>query len=349
MLKNIILNTYSQIDILSSYMLIRREDINSSIRYGYKLLNTYRNEKIPSLSFKQFGNKIITKDFGDLAWSGDIFQIVGKVLGLNSNNNKDFIKICEHIICRFRKDNKVIKIRPEFNNVSSNVHKRSTVSIEIQERKPSINDYLYYYKQGITPEQFRTHIKVVNKFWINNKISSYYYTKNNPCFCYTVLGNNKYKLYFPFRDKHSNESRFITNNKSPVECLDKIKYSNLTLLVKSYKDKLLIERLLKDNNFNSFQVFSLSSEVVKIKDDILNILRKYTKSHFIFNLLDNDNTGKLNMIDMDNRYNFINIIFTQYGKDIYKDPTDMCSDIGYDETNNYFKKYIKNKIRKWTI
>jgi len=39
------------------------------------------------------------KDFGDDAYSGDCFEIVGKLNGLNCSNSKDFVEILQTINC----------------------------------------------------------------------------------------------------------------------------------------------------------------------------------------------------------------------------------------------------------
>lgn len=340
-----------QIKILASYFFLNERDIEISIQSGYKCFNTYRNEKIPSLSFKNYNGKIIAKDFGDDKFSGDVFQIVGAILCLNCNKNIDFIKICEHIINRFRNNEKgkvVITIGNYNSSLSSpNGDINKSTIIEILPRNHNSLDYNIFMKQGITEQQIRDNITVVNKYWINGKENAYRYSVKDPCYAYNVMYNNKYKLYFPLRNRDSKYSKFLTNNKIEIECLDKIKHSDITIFTKAFKDKLLLERLCKDTNINNIQIFSLTSEVVKFKKDILDLVKKYTRSKIIINMLDNDNVGKTKMIEMSEQHYFYNIIATIHSYIFAKDLTDLCKLIGYDKVKNYFNIWIKPEIIKW--
>jgi len=90
---------YNQEALFSIYFNISIEDINwSTLSNSNKLINPLRSEKNPSLSFKWFGDRLFSRDWGDITYNGDIFTICGNILGKNPNNGDDFIFICNDIL-----------------------------------------------------------------------------------------------------------------------------------------------------------------------------------------------------------------------------------------------------------
>lgn len=333
-LKSWIIANIDQRIIFSKYLNIHLDDINNSIVNHIKICNNYRNETHPSLSFRYYGEKLISRDFGDSRFSGDVFEVVGYITNNDFRNKYGFVDICEHIIKTCSSEtNMFYTIKKE---EQKELNKKDTI-IEYVIRTPTNRNYDFYKQFGITEEYFNKNIDVVDSYYINNKFSSYKYSNTDPCYAYRV-NPNKTKLYFPFRTKCN--TRFITNNRVIIENLDKLSDKDYTIIIKSIKDKILFDRILNEKGITNIQVLSSASETVKITKQLYKILLKHTNSRKIYSLFDSDNTGITNMKHLEETLGIIPIYFTLgYNS---KDPTDMCKQYGYNKVFNHFDIIFKN-------
>ncbi|MDR0505915.1 MAG: toprim domain-containing protein [Dysgonamonadaceae bacterium] len=154
------------------------------------------------------------KDFGNDTFSGDCFDIVGKIKGLDCNNSKEFIEILQTI-------NRDVSLGIDENDTSF------VVSVSMPENKPkkqventlnpapkkakphsivsqsfSARELSFWGQYGITPELLKTY-KVVSlrEFKSENsegKPFTFYSTDNEPMFGYQ--GKRHIKIYRPFSD-----------------------------------------------------------------------------------------------------------------------------------------------------
>lgn len=334
LIKDYILDNIDQILIYSYYLHIPKEDIQYNIlNANEKLCNPLRNDKHPSLSFKYYGNKLICKDFGDSRFRGDIFEIVGYVLNKNCRNSEDFVYICNDIILNCQSN---FKQNLEINNYEQELISKETLEIDIDIRHPNRLDYIYWELYGIKKENINTKVFVCDRYRLNGWQTPYRYSGSDPCYAYLV-NPNRYKLYFPYRNKQNR--KFITNNRSPIECLHEIRYIDYICLIKGYKDKILLEQMCKEKGINNILFLPAASETVRLTDDIYNILKRYCLSGKIYTIFDTDSVGIESAKHLQDQYNTIPIYFTSNYKS--KDPSDMVKDYNYKKVFTHFDNVLK--------
>lgn len=333
-IKDYILELIDQTLIFSKYLGISQYDIKQVINNpNDKICNPLRDDKHPSLSFKWYGNKLIAKDFADGRFRGDVFQIAGYVLNKNSNNTEDFIYICNDIILRCSKN---IKNNIENTRLENEKLNKHNLSIKFDIRHPNKVDYIYWETYGIKKYNINNKVFVVDRYWLDDWRTPYRYSTVDPCYAYLV-NPDKYKLYFPRRNKH--EFKFITNNKCPIECLNQLRYVNYIVLIKGYKDKILLEQICNEKNINDILFLTVASETVDIPKDIFNLLLSYSKSGNIYTMFDTDAVGIKSAQNLQKEYDTIPIYFTNTFKS--KDPSDMVKDYSYSKVFTHFDNVLK--------
>lgn len=330
--KDFILSKIDQRYIYHIYLGIDIEDINLCLtRNNHKVHNPLRVDKNPSLSFKYYGSKLILRDFADIRFRGDVFEIVGYVLNKNCRKPSDFQDICDDILykCRNHINNNITVDINEHKVVSS-----GNFTIDIDVRPLNMSDIKYFAEQGLLKDTVEEFIIPVSEYYLNGNRAKYRYRQSDPCYAY-YLGRGKFKLYFPYRDKK--DIKFITNNRFPIECFSKIGHYDYIILTKAYKDNCLIKQFLRELNISNIQCLPISGETVRLNDDILKVLR------------DRNPKGIITLFDMDE----VGIESTKYYQDNYgtipwyfalkhggKDPTGMVKKVGYKTTINHFKQLI---------
>lgn len=335
-IRDYILETLDQTLIFSKYLNIPQSDILQNLHYDCnKLCNPLRNDKHPSLSFKYYGNKLICKDFADYRFRGDVFEIVGYILGKNCRDTEDFLYICNDIILRCSKNViSNLKLKQE----EAPYIKNSNLDISFDIRKPNKIDFMYWERYGIRRENIGVKMFVVDRYRLNDWQSPYRYSGSDPCYVYNV-NPNKYKLYFPYRNKH--DTKFITNNRCPIECLHHIKSYNYICLIKGYKDKILLEQMCEDKGVTDILFLSTASETINLPKDIYSLLVSYSNSGKIFTMFDTDSTGIKSAKTLQDEYGIIPLYFTLNYKS--KDPSDFVKDYSYSKALIQFDNVL-NKI-----
>lgn len=318
--------------IYSIYFGIGTEHINwSTISGRNKLNNPLRDDYNGSLTFKWFGDRLFARDWGDFNYNGDVFKVVGFILGKNSNNPNDFVDICENILESYRK-NKVIlsskrkvKLLESFSDITK---------IEIRARNLSNYDYKTYNKFGICNKQVDKYVTAVHRFYINDIQTGYKFSNLDPCYKY-VVNRDFTKLYFPYRKKQSGNPRFITNNILTLDDINTIRHCDDIILCKSIKDKMLLEQFIDKLSIKSIDIKVLSSESNILQDPIVKILNKYAKRN-IFTMSDIDDVGIKQMNQFKDTYGYIPLYFNTNAKD----PTDYVMKFGYEKGLQSFKENI---------
>lgn len=313
-LKDYILDKLDQASIFARYLNISESDIKDCVIYKSKIKSPFRDDPDPSLSFKYFKEKLVCRDFGDIYYSGDIFEIVAKLLDKDVRNAEDFIFVCKHII---NTDAHGFKAKPKD---KTNLIEDPT-KITIISRNFNGRDFKFFWKCFIDREIVIKNYIPVKTYSINDISSRYYSSAEDPCYAY-VNNPNCYKLYFPFRGK--NEKRFISNNKIPIELLNTLRVTNYKILIKANKDKLLMEYVCSLLNITDIQFLAVSSESARLKPDIVALLKKYTRKG-IYTMFDLDKCGFESAFLYKHEYGFENIFMGDDSS--LKDPTDLVSSI----------------------
>ena len=313
-LKDYILENIDQVLIFSRYLDISEDDIKYSINFKCKLRSPTRTDPDPSLSFKYYGNKLICTDFGDVNLRGDVFEIVGNYLNLNCRNAKDFITICTHII-NSTSSTSAIKVLDN----TSLITDPTTISIET--RNFHERDYRYFWQYNIDREIVSNNYFAVARYCINDVYSTYKFTADDPCYAY-VNNPNSLKLYFPFRGKSG--KRFISNNKIPIEVLNTLRVRDYTILIKAFKDKLLMDFVCSMLGITNVQFLPVASESTRLPANLIILLDKHTAKR-IFTMFDIDKCGIESAEFYKTNYGISNIMI---GQDYTtKDPTDLIKKI----------------------
>ena len=333
-LKDYIKQQYSDELIFSLYLEVDIEDILYCLqKRTNKIVNHFRGEQDASLSFIRYGDKVVARDWGDIRFRGDIFEIAGVVLGLNCNDKMSFIKICYDIIDRCSHANKP-DLKKEYVKEQQLIANRN-FDIEVIARRPNRFDYQYFSDYGTVRKIVDNAIIVVDRYKIDDRMSPYKYGIFDPCYCYIVNPNGKKKLYFPNRKKGGELPRFLTNNKISVENIDlHTTYKSVGLITKSQKDRFLLERIIKYIRLDDkIGVIVSSSENIAFEKPILEHLTKvYDK---LYTLFDNDLAG----IEAGKRF------YKDYGFEpklvgsmyVTKDISDFYKKYGFDKTIREFK------------
>lgn len=333
LIKDYILDNIDQTLIYSYYLGILPEDIQYNIFHpNEKIRNPLRNDHNPSLSFKYYGNKLICKDFGDSRFRGDVFEIVGYVLNKNCRNSDDFVYICNDIIlnCNSNFKQNIVNV-----NCEQELINKDALQIDIDVRNPNRMDYIYWEMYGIKKENINTKFFICDRYRLNGWQTPYRYSGSDPCYAY-VVNPNRYKLYFPYRNKHNR--KFITNNRSPIECLHEIRYIDYICLIKGFKDKILLDQMCREKGVNNILFLPAASETINLPQDIYDILKRYSTSGKIFTIFDTDAVGIESAKQLQSQYNTIPIYFTSNYKS--KDPSDMVKDYNYNKVFTHFDNVL---------
>lgn len=318
-------------DIFAYYLGISVNDISYCLDdRSNKINNPLRDDKNPSLGFmySQSG-KLRMKDFANDLYSGDIYDLVGFLYGLNSNNSKDFIQICSLIIEHVYYKHFNYNIPTIINKIPIN---KTIKTIDIIKRDFTKEDLNYW--KYIPIEILKYFIIPVEKLYINDYLN-YNYKRSNPCYAYPLgIKNNIniYKIYCPFEVK---ERKFRTNNIGVFDSLERdFTESDTLIITKSYKDKLYWKYLLL--LASSFPigcipaVVSFSSEGILLSKDIAFELSKLY-DRIIINC-DFDKVGIQSMFYHTMCYNYE--VFT-FGRSIEKI-----------DFNEFEKKHFIEKVSK---
>lgn len=285
-IRDFILNNYSQVELFSKYMGINEGDILNCIHNNKRVKNVLRNEENASLTFTFYDNKLRMHDYGANEYRGDIFDLVGLLIGQSSNNRQGFINICKYII-----SNGNITTIAKVNPIAK---KDREIIIKVTGKNFNTSDFDFW-MVGLhtTPD-------LLNKEGIysllsaivysnNEELYNYHYKYDNPCYAYffdSVNDKNLIKLYFPNRTKK--EVRYITNNKYNFEGINALYKSDYLVITKGYKERVILRNYLPYN----YCVTNFSSESVLLtRDQLAGLLTVYKK---IFINVDYDTTGIVN-------------------------------------------------------
>lgn len=276
-LKSYILENLSQIEIFAKMLGVLESEIETCLS-GEPILNSIRGERTPSVHMRYVQDKstnrtkIQMRDFGDRRYSGDCFDIMGIILGVDATDNKGFVQVCKAILNlqtykKFLSESDV-KITP-----------KGIIDISFIPRPWLYEDEKWCTAFGLTPNAMETIVKCypVEIAYIGKATPSYNYRVNDPCYAYLIgryRNTNLIKLYFPKRKRGGKYPRFITNNPFPFDDLTPFKKYDVLVLTKSLKDKaVLVNELFHTKAFIkifnegvTLDVRSVSSETDNITE-----------------------------------------------------------------------------------
>lgn len=370
--KNYVLSKVSQITIFSVYFNIPENVIKYCIETGELITSPIREDTHPTCGFKYDNRgKLKFKDFAGYFW-GDCFDAVALVITelykikIDISNPNDFIKVLQHITLTFKNIfyGKEIDKNLIYNiNHTLNAIKKDKIHIEIVIRDWNEHDNNYWNQFNIDLNYLNINfVYPIEQYYINRKVNpqpKYFYNKEDPCYAY-YLGIDKnnipnFKLYFPKREK--TETRFITNCNHLEGIFNLNKQYDIIVITKSSKDRLAIgcvmkhiESLYGGENLKSVGVINIPHETYKLRiEEYKWLISKLKENGKLLSLMDNDRTGKLEAIWLNNYFNIIPILIPKKLK--VKDFAELINKYGFKETSklvintiNNIKDYERNNI-----
>jgi hypothetical protein len=269
-----------------------RHYISGQWRVGRNFLNPLYEDRKASCNiyFDRRSQSYKMKDFGNDAYSGDCFDIVGKIRGLDCKNSKDFVEILTTI-------NSDLSLNIDENTKSYIISDKSKKQpenfpdINPKKVKPysfgqqnfSIKETDFWKQYGITPETLKAYkVLSLREFKGENnegKPFTLYSTDNEPMFAYS--SRRHVKIYRPF-----SEIRFLYGGLLPDNyCfgLEQLPAKGDTLFITGgEKDTLSLVS-------HGFHTICFNSETSNIPQSVIKKL-SYRFKHIIL-LYDTDKTG----------------------------------------------------------
>jgi hypothetical protein len=232
-IKDFILSNFNQELLFAKYFKINIFQVQQCITTNHKVKNNLRDDQVASLSFFYHNDKLKMWDYGNFMFRGDIFDLVGILIGKNPNDTNGFIYICKFIIL----DNKVSEVAPITN---TNVERMSILSYV---KRGFTKFDLEYWKYGNVSKAHLINrgVSVAKTARYNGKIF-YEEVYHDPLFVYNLGIDNNEDLIKTYRPLiKDNKFKFKTNNSYSIEGFEELYESDILIITKSRKDKLVLE------------------------------------------------------------------------------------------------------------
>ena len=344
--KEYILSKVNQEQVMEFYLKI---PVSNDNFFGSAFCNPFREDKNPTCNYYyDERGKLRVRDFGgdllDRLYNMDIFDVVGHIYNLDSNEKQHF-KLIQHIIAKDFKLNiyadrveEVIKLDTFL--VLQKERKRRTKLIKIVPRAWNKQDEFYWYKRyGISYHTLKAH-KVIpaQEVWLEdskgfmNRI--YIYTEANPAYAYYGGKENDinlWKVYFPLNTNPKYNK--IVTNKQFEQGLDTFLPTKIGIVTKSLKDIMVLKE------FN-LQAVCVSAESILLSKDTYFTVKSL--SGFVVSLMDYDSTGIRMANKLKKAYNIQPLMLTRgrFGTYDYgvKDISDFREAYGKKKTYNLIEQ-----------
>lgn len=307
---------------------ISEEEIFSKYVKNYKKLgkfsSEFRNDPTPSCSIRNYGKKVIYKDFGENE-SYDCFSYIMR------KYNVKYMEALEIIYNDFKP---VIPFRNKL-NFKEKQQTDTTHIIKIKTRNIEANDLEFWSKYNINIDILQKFQVYPIKYYISNSNESFFIRYPTPGYSYAYYfgknsdGNEEYKIYRPF----SGDRKWRSNctKETILGLLQLPQVGNLLIITSSLKDVMSLYSI--NCRYNAI---APQSETTIISADIIEKLRK--RFCTIVTLMDNDEAGLKSMIKYKELYGFNNIILSK--KLGAKDPSDLIKLHGINELQNFMRDAI---------
>lgn len=346
--KEYILDRITQEKIMEFYLNIPVIDSNF---LGNAFCNPFRKDNNPTCNYYFDDNhKLRVRDFGgdytDRLYNMDVFDVVGHIYNINSNDKQGF-KIIQNIIAKDFKIHKYADSKEDIKEfelflTNQKSKEKRIKQIKVVPRKWNKVDEHYWYKRyGIsstTLKRFRVY--PVEEAYVEDSKGflnrMYYYNANNPCYAYyggKVQELHIWKLYFPM-NKGTNYRKMITN-KQISNGFQHFLPTRIGVLTKSLKDVMALYE---------FGVYAteVPTETTLLTADQMFMFLQYCDIGV--SLFDYDETGIRLANKAKKLYNLEPLMFTKgrYGKPNYgvKDFSDFREKYGKDTTLKIIKSTI---------
>lgn len=316
-LKESIYSVLTDKEILSYYLGLSYSTIDKLLEHrSNRISNPLRFDENPSLGmrlrYSSYGDRIITKDFADPSYNGDIFDIIGVIKNLNSNSRDGFIAICNMIMTDLVLSNEDITIIPVANKTNTVdakvVYHNDKIPFIMFTDKGWSNTELRFWHNHTKNKTFTKHlfdilrleyVFIADAIFSNDK-AVYSYKSTDIAYVYSYgtnhLGNSIIKAYFPYRNRGYSlkTTRFFTNDTAKYRALRTNTNDAVNMVMtKSMKDALFIRTFLNFANLqNSVNIYYVQGEEnYLLQHEMDTLLNQYST---LIWFMDFDKTGIYN-------------------------------------------------------
>jgi len=210
-------------------------------------------------------------------------------------------------------------------------YSRVKTVISVQRKNFTDIDDQYWGQYYVSREILKKHnVYPIAAFWVNDIVSSIFYTKEKPLYAYQVF--DKFQIYCPYGDK---KNKFRTNTSIyDIHGLEQLpKYGNLLIITKSKKDVLVLDKL-------GYTAIAPCGENTPIPESIIQNLKERFDNIII--LYDNDKAGMEGAKKLADTYNltyvYIPIDYNLMFK--IKDISDYIKNFKITRTRELLKKLL---------
>ncbi len=324
--------------ITAEYVLSQVDDLLIFRHYlgnfslGKKMKSPFHRDREPSfmITFNTAWLKLMWKEFGKGADSGDCFKLVAKLNGLSYVDAihkvaMDFGLIKGAPIISKKQIEEARAFKEEF-------HKREYL-IQVAIRPMSGPELKYWEQFGITPEDLKNnHIYGIENIWVNKKFMS---LSNTLHYAYYFPKVDKWKIYSPLVKDWKWFGNVSTFEMEDVDKCDLYDKSKPLIITKSRKDRIVLQKIY--SNVVSSQNES-ESAIPKEMD------AKFDSFSSKFCWFDTDEAGKIANRKLNYRgYKWINIPNGLYESVGIKDPSDAIKVLGKERGEEVIIKELQKK------
>jgi len=345
--KTYILNIITEEQIMEKYLgvIIDNKTLSAS-----SFCSPLRTDKTPTCNY--WYSKVGKLRFKDWSghFNGDCFDVVAYRLGVNSKSKRAFQLVLHTIAKDFRihkyQDEKEIT---KYNQITKDfISKRKSANktiLKVVPRRWNYHDDFYWDKYLVDRKTLVLgKVYPVDTLYISKRhkpfIKIYSYNVKDLAYAYyggkDEKGNNKWKIYFPLRNKKDKRTPRFLSSHSFLQGEHLLKPARFCIITKAYKDVLSFRK------FNIIAVAPSAESVLLSKDDYWKLR---TDFDFILSCMDYDRTGKTMAKKLRDTYGVLPIMFTDgfngthdYGS---KDFSDYVEKNGYNTTYLLLKSIYK--------
>lgn len=268
-LKKEILSKVSEEELFRHY-------VKSDYRENKLFKSPFRNDPNGSAIINTFQNRLRFKDFGNGAYDGDIFTVVGKIFNLS------YFEVLKKINTDFNLKTLPIKHKVEDSNTYQSNEEEIETRIYPLIRKWFVRDREYWKSLGITLDELNNkNIYPLKSFKVINKKGEEWEFDVENQFSYGLKSDleGKWKIKQPYNRK----CKWISN--IPNSHIEKYKGNDkrILLITKSRNDCIIWDKITNCDKW------VLQSEKIPLSnEDIIEINKTY---ELVIVCLDNDPTG----------------------------------------------------------
>jgi len=337
-LKNISNDTLSsQIAIFERYLGI--SNLYSIIKHGGMIVNTLRDDDLPTCTFKVYTNsngepKLWFRDWGEIKGK-DCFDLVQHLAGCTFAEALELITIHFGLLAGELNTQKFKYVMTPNQILELTRNNTQPVEIRVKTTDWTKEHIDFWKKYELGSEDVVYDTAPIKAYWFNN----HKFIVNKIAFVYWFSDKYDYKIYLPYADKAKRELKFIHNRADIVQGHNQLKFNKSTLIItSSNKDVKVLRKQARVNDFD-FEVVAPMSETTPIKKEIIELYKqKYDNIILYYN---NDKQG---IISAEAHSKLYDCTYVTNPIGDPKDPSDIVKERGSEELRYHLETILYRNI-----